>query len=150
MKRFAIGLMVLLMLMVGKEAKAIEMPDMSINSAFLYSLETKTFTVAPLVDATLATALDEVLRFNVGAAFPDSDKEELREEDVLQGNFVGGPLVKVDIVKLLGKIPQITIIKTFNLEAGIGLFADITHIKGLAVDDLKKIIYPTFALGFRF
>jgi len=145
MKKLIISLIVATILMFGVcQAQALEMPDMSVNSAFLYSLETKTIEVAPLVDATLATALDEVVRFNVGAAFPDSNSESMA------GNFVGGPLIKIDFVKLLGKVPQITIIKTFNLEAGIGVFVDILHVKGIALDDLKKITYPTFALGFRF
>jgi 1,4-alpha-glucan branching enzyme len=40
--------------------------------------------------------------------------------------------------------------KDFRLEAGLGIFFDMFHVDGLRWDDLKKITYPTFALGLRF
>lgn len=123
---------------------ALEMPDVSINSAFMYSMVTKTIVVAPEIDITLATAYDGVLRGNIVAVFPKSDGEST------QGNFMGGPMIKVDFVKLLAKNSKITIVKEFQLEAGIGVMFDIFHINGMTGTDLKKVIYPTMSVGFRF
>ncbi len=142
MKKLVISLV--MVLMMAGVCSALEMPDMSINAAFLYSLETKTVEVAPAIDMTLVTAFDGVLRGNVTAVFPKSDGVST------QGNFMGGPMIKVDFVKLLAKNSHITIIKNFQLEAGLGVMFDVFHINGMTGDDLNKIIYPTMSVGFRF
>ena len=142
MKRLLLTM--LLVLCFAVPAFSLEMPDMSINSAFMYSLETNTITVAPEIDVTLATAFNGVLRGNIAVVFPKSDGEST------QGNFMGGPMIKVDFVKLLAKNPKIVILKEFQLDAGIGVMVDLFHVDGITGDDLKKIIFPTASIGFRF
>ncbi len=142
MKR--IILTVLMILCFAIPIWALEMPDISVNSAFMYSLNTKTIEVAPEIDVTLATAFDGILRGNFAVVFPKSDGEST------QGNFMGGPMLKIDFIKLLAKSPKIVILKEFQLDAGIGVMFDIFHIDGLTANDLKKVIYPTMSIGFRF
>lgn len=137
-------LTVLMILCLSVPVMALEMPDMSINSAFMYSLVTKTIEVAPEVDVTLVTAFDGVLRGNFAAVFPASDGEST------QGNFMGGPMIKIDFVKLLAKNSKIVILKEFQLETGLGVMVDIFHINGLTTEELKKVIFPTLSIGFRF
>lgn len=137
-------LSIILVLVMAVPVFALDMPDMSINSAFMYSFVTNTIKTAPCVDMTLVTAFDGVLRGNIAAAFPNSDGEST------QGNFIGGPMIKADFVKLLAKSSHITIIKDFQLEAGLGIMFDIFHLNGLTTEDLKKIVFPTFSIGFRF
>lgn len=135
----------LMTLLIGASSIfALEMPDMSINSAFMYSLVTKTIEVAPEVDITLVTAFDGILRGNIAVVFPASDGEST------QGNFMGGPMIKIDFVKLLAKNPKIIILKEFQLDAGVGVMFDMFHVNGLAANDLKKVVYPTISVGFRF
>ncbi len=122
-------------------AKAFEMPDLSVDGYLLYDLNTKLTTAAPGLSVSIVTFADGIIEGNVGVAFP-------AQNDAMTKSYVAGPIVDINIVKLIGKIKGSELIaKNLKLSAGIGGMVDIFHISG---QNLKGIIIPAAHIRFTF
>lgn len=142
MKKFFKMFVVLAMLVLPVSVSAIEMPDVSGNWAVFYNTDSGKFSSAPMVDVTMVTAFNGILKANFSVAF--TGQNEIGTE------WIGGGTLKVDFVKLLAASDKVEIIKGVNLEAGGGVLFDALHLKGKTFADIEKIVYPTFAIGFGF
>lgn len=143
MKTIVIALIFyLLIVFVPQWANAAEMPDINVDVKILQNLQTGKLFVAEGPGVTVATALDKVIRFNIETAFPDGNQVE--------ADFIAGPMIKIDFIKLLSKTGKVEIIQGVNLEGGLGVMLDVFHIEGLDLKDWRKVTYPGGAIGFRF
>lgn len=118
------------------------MPPIAINYEAIWNLDTRKISKAPSTDITLLSAFDRVLLGNFKIAFPTKDNNE--------SIIIGGPALGIDWFKLISKQTAITVEKNFKLRTSLGVLADVFHLEGLTLPDLKKILNISVGLGFAF
>jgi hypothetical protein len=117
-------------------ASAFEMPDLSVDGYMLYDINSKTTSAAPGVSATIIRFADQIIEGNIGVAFP-ADRD-----------YVAGPIVDVNLVKLGEKIKGAEIVtENLKLTVGAGVMVDLLHLSNRT---LKEIAIPTLHVRFMF
>jgi hypothetical protein len=140
----------LITLLIGltscKKAEAFDIHDISGNYTLLVNLTNGKFFSAPSIDATLATAFNDIMKFDVKVAFPTS----AGNGDTADKSILAGPWLGVSFTKLFAGHTKIKLMEGVNLGAGAGVLIAVSSIEGMDLTDWKAITFPGASIGISF